>query len=247
MRYVRLLSIAALSCLAAAAQESLPKAEALIEKFIQVTGGKAAYEKLKTETSSGTMEFTGKGIKGSMNTFRAAPDKMYVLLDIEGIGKMEEGVDGQIAWSKNAMQGPRIKDGEEKILSVRGARFNAELSWRELYKKAETQGVETVNGQKCYKVLMTPTEGPPMTRYYDAGTGYLVKINVAMKTAMGEFTVDTEVSDYRKEGELTVPHKVTQKVAGQEFTITIDSVKYNVEIPKDKFDLPEDVKALLAK
>ena len=33
---------------------------------------------------------------------------------------------------------------------------------------------------------------------------------------------------------------------GQEFTVTMQSVKYNVEIPKGRFALPEDVQALLA-
>jgi hypothetical protein len=31
---------------------------------------------------------------------------------------------------------------------------------------------------------------------------------------------------------------------GQEFTITMQSVKTNIDIPTDRFDLPGDVKAL---
>ena len=34
---------------------------------------------------------------------------------------------------------------------------------------------------------------------------------------------------------------------GQEFTMTIDSVKYNVDIPKDRFDLPPEIQALVNK
>jgi outer membrane lipoprotein-sorting protein len=42
-------------------------------------------------------------------------------------------------------------------------------------------------------------------------------------------------------------HKVTQKGAGQEVSITIDSVKYNAEIPKGQFDVPDEIKALMKK
>ena len=55
------------------------------------------------------------------------------------------------------------------------------------------------------------------------------------------------VGDYRKEGAILMPHKVTQKAAGQEITISIDNVKYNAEIPKDKFDPPDEIKAMLKK
>jgi hypothetical protein len=33
-------------------------------------------------------------------------------------------------------------------------------------------------------------------------------------------------------------------VLGQEFTVTLQSVKTNVDIPKDRFAVPDDVKAL---
>ena len=43
-----------------------------------------------------------------------------------------------------------------------------------------------------------------------------------------------------------VPFQVKQKVLGQEFTVTVESMKTNVEIPKERFALPDDVKALAA-
>jgi hypothetical protein len=64
---------------------------------------------------------------------------------------------------------------------------------------------------------------------------------------MGEVQMDSFFSDYRREGNILMPHKVRQSVAGQEFTITIDTVKLNPEIPKDRFDLPDEIKALVNK
>lgn len=230
-----------------AADEPLPKAEAIIEKYLEVTGGKALYEKHHSEVSTGSMEFVGKGIKGTLTSYRAAPNKSYMVIEIAGIGKIEEGSDGQVAWSRSAMQGPRLKEGEEKAVAMRSSVFNAELHWRDHYKKAEATGVEDVDGQPCYKVVMTPNEGSPVTRFYHKKSSLIVKMVMTLKNPMGEFPVETLIGDYRKEGDILMPHKMQQKAAGQEIAITLDSVKHNVEIPKDRFDLPDDVKALLKK
>jgi hypothetical protein len=231
----------------ALAEETLPKADVIIEKYIEVTGGKAAYGKVHNEISTGTLELVGKGIKGTLTIYRAEPDKSYTLTEIEGVGKVEEGSDGQVAWTRSAMTGPRLKEGEEKATSLRSGRFNAELHWREHFKKVETAGVEDVNGQPCYKVVMTPAEGSPVTRYYDKKSNMLVKTAMTIKIPMGEFPVESVVSDYRKEGEILMPHRLNQKMAGNEILITIEGVKYNAEIPKGTFDLPEDVKPLVNK
>jgi hypothetical protein len=37
------------------------------------------------------------------------------------------------------------------------------------------------------------------------------------------------------------------KAGPMEFAMTIDSVQHNPEIPKDKFEIPDEVKALLKK
>jgi hypothetical protein len=67
------------------------------------------------------------------------------------------------------------------------------------------------------------------------------------KTPMGEVQSETMYSDYRKEGDLTVAHKMNTKVATMELSMTVDSVQTNPEIPKDKFDPPDQVKALMKK
>ena len=231
----------------AAAEEALPRAETILDKYIEVTGGKAAYEKLHSEVSTGTMELAGKGIKGSITSYRAEPALSYTAIEIEGIGKIEEGSDGKVAWTRSAIQGPRIKEGEEKALAFVAGKFNGELRWRETYKKAETTGVETVNGQECYKVVLTPNEGSPMTRYYDKKSNLMVKTTLTVKSPMGEFPVESVLGDYRKEGEVLVPHRIRQTAAGQEIAISIESVKPNAEIPQGRFDLPDDIKALLKK
>src|SRR5437868_1699770 len=107
--------IALLSGLTAfAADEALPKAETILDRFIEVTGGKAAYLKRKSEVATGILEFPAQGLKGTMMRYSADPDKSYSSLDIDGVGKIEMGSTDGIAWEKSAILGPRVKSGDEK-------------------------------------------------------------------------------------------------------------------------------------
>lgn len=231
----------------APAEDKLPKGDEVLDKFVEATGGKAAYEKLDNEMWTGTFELAGKGIKGTATSYRSKPNKSYTTIDLENIGTIEEGTDGQIAWTKSAIQGPRVKEGDEKAAVMREATFNNPIHWRDLYSKAETAGAESVDSQECYKVILTPNEGKPETRYFDKKTNLLVKVTMTLASPMGEIPVETLVSDYKEQNGLLAPRKVNQKVLGQEFVVTIDTVKYNVEIPKDRFNLPDEIKALVAK
>jgi zinc protease len=234
----------AVSALAAA---DLPKGEAVLDKYVVATGGKAAYDKIHNTTTTGTVEFKAMGLKGKMTAYAAEPNKHYTEISLEGIGKLQEGSNGEIAWATSAMQGPRVKDGDEKAEALLQGRFNSDAAWRDLYTSAETQGVETIDGKECYKVLLTPKVGPPMTRWYDKETGLLMKLSMTSKSPMGEIQMDSAFSDYRKEGALLLAHKVLTHVGPMELSMTLDSVSHNVEIPKDKFDVPPEVKALVDK
>jgi hypothetical protein len=228
-------------------EEQLPKADEILDKFVEATGGRAAYEKVHTEKWNGTFEFLGKGIKGKVTSYRAEPNKSVTVVELEGVGTIQDGTDGQTAWQSSSLQGPRVKQGDERDASLREATLRAPLYWRKLYKHAETTGSEMVGGQPCYKVVLTPESGKPETQYYDKKSGLLVKVTMVMASPMGEIPSETELGEYKEESGLRQPHRVQQKALGQEFLINIDHVDYNVDIPSDRFDVPADVKALIPK
>src|SRR5580765_3685633 len=95
------LSLAFAGAIACAAD--LPKGEALLDKYIEVTGGKAAYAKVHSDMTTGTMEFKAMGLKGKVTTYSAEPDKKYSEVVLAGMGKMQEGVNDGVAWSLSSM------------------------------------------------------------------------------------------------------------------------------------------------
>jgi hypothetical protein len=241
------LAVALSAAAAFAADEALPKAETVLDRYVEVTGGKAAYEKRHNETVTGSVELAGQGLKGTISIYSTDANKSYVAIDLEGVGKIESGDDGTTSWELSAMQGPRIKDGLEKAESRREFYFNAPLRWREIYSSAETTGAETVEGEDCFKVVLTPKEGKPETTYYSKKTGFLVKVTATQTSQMGEVPTETLPSDYKDAGGILAPYTIDQKMAGQEIVIKIQDVKTNSDIPKDRFDLPKEIKALADK
>jgi zinc protease len=235
----------ALAVHVAAADEALPKAETVLDKYIEATGGKAAYKKLHSEILTSSTEFVGKSVRASIVAYKAEPKKSYSVVEIEGIGKVEQGINGDVAWERSALRGPRLKDGEEKFAAMHEASLHED--WREFYKKAEMAGVETVDDQTCYKLVLTPNEGKPETRYYDKKSNLLVKVSKLVTTQMGEIPAEFTVSDYKKVGDILVPHSIRQKALNQEFLVVIQKIDQNPKIPDNRFDLPDDIKALVAK
>ena len=227
--------------------DPLPSAESVLDRYVQVTGGRQAYEKRKTEISHGTLEYTGLGIKGSVTRYAAEPDKYYAALDIEGLGKVEMGVSGGVAWENTDLLGPRVKTGVERAEAIREGNLNSTVNWRKLYPKVENAGIETIDGEECYKVVMTAAEGQPIIGYYQKKSGLQVKVSTVASTQMGDIPVDLIASDYKNFGGILEPAKVTQKTGPQEFTITLDSVEVNPPIPPEKFALPPEVRKLVEK
>ena len=123
--------LAALAYLAGAgvlAQEALPKGEAILDRYVEVTGGRPAYEELHSEIVEGTFELAGKGVTAKMTIYRKAPNNSLMVVDIPGIGKMQEGATGEIGWSNSAIQGPRIKDYVSHCTSL--VRFDVTGAYR---------------------------------------------------------------------------------------------------------------------
>jgi hypothetical protein len=229
------------------ADEALPPAATVLNRWIEVTGGRAALEKRHNQVQRGTVEIASVGLKGNVTIYEAEPNKNRATFELAGIGKIESGTNGEVAWENNPLQGPRIKQGPELAESLRDSTFNAELFWQKLYAKVETMGIETTEGHECYKVVLTPKEGNPTTEYFDRKSGLLVKTSATRTTSMGQITGEVLYDDYRKDGDILAPHKLIQRAASQEFQIQLQSVEANADLPKDIFALPPEIQALLNK
>ncbi len=106
---------------------------------------------------------------------------------------------------------------------------------------------DIVDDQPCYKVVLTPADGTPVTRYYNKQSGLLDKVEMSVTTPMGTIPFESYLSDYKQVDGVLLPHKVRVLVMGTERLITTQSVEHNVKLPAGRFKLPEDVRALVEK
>jgi hypothetical protein len=223
----------------------LPKGEAILDRYVEVTGGRAAYEKVTSRVAEGKFSMPKMNISGPLKSYQKAPSFFYVGIDLPGAGKIEGGYDGETAWENVQMTGPRILEGDELFGRVREARMDVDVNWRDLYTSAETVALEEVNGKPAYKVIVTPKNGPVETRFYDQESGLFVRLKIRPKTQMGEIDMVATASDYREVDGIKIPFQTTVAFAGQEIVTTTDKVEHNVEIPAETFALPDDIKKLL--
>lgn len=238
-------ALLAFGAVPAAAQETLPSAESILDRYIEVTGGREAYLHRQSEVMRGSVAFPSVGLQGTIERY-SAPGLYYTSMNLAAMGTVEMGVVDGVAWERSDILGPRIKEGVERAEAIREAELNASLNWREQYPKVQTTGISEVNGERCYEVEMTPPEGHPQTTCYSIETGLALTTTTIATTQMGEVPSEVIVSEYKEFDGVLAPSLVTEKAAGQEVTISIQSAEANAEIPAGRFDLPSDVAELLA-
>ena len=121
-----------------------PTGEQVIDRYVEATGGKAAYEKIKSRVITGKMSIPAQGISGDILIHQKAPNLSHTSITIPQIGgKIERGFNGEVGWEKNPMTGSRVLDGEEKQQMLREASLNNELHWATFTRVPKTSARKT--------------------------------------------------------------------------------------------------------
>jgi hypothetical protein len=228
----------------AASADDLPSAASILDRYVEVTGGASAYEDMASQVATGTMEIAAAGLTGQLQIF-TKPGLQFTSIELPGVGVIESGVKDGLAWENSALTGPRILEGSEAEFTILNARPDAALNWREVYSAVETTGMEDVNGEAAYRVEQTLGGGTPITSLYSVDSGLLLKNALTLNTPLGDIPIEQFVEDYQDFGGVLTPSRLVMMQLGQRIVITVTSAEANVEIPDERFDLPEAVQAIL--
>ena len=241
--------LTALTCaiVAQTTQTPLPKAEQILDKYVEAIGGLAALEKINNRVSTGTMNIAAAGIQLSLTVYQARPNKAYSVIESSVTGKIETGTDGAAVWQISATTGPQLMEGKEKAFQLHMNIFDRMAYWRKAYKQVETAGIEDVAGKPCYKIVVTPPDLTPQTLYIDKETNLPVKLSLTTESQAGTIPVETMLSDYRPVDGVLLAHKSVIKTIGPERVATIEKYEHNVNLPADRFAPPAEIKALIKK
>ena len=224
-----------------------PTGEAVLAKYVEASGGVAAYDAVKNRVVNARMEILGAGVILTLTAYSAEPANLYTVVESEATGRIESGVSDGVAWENSAMRGPIVKEGIERDDALRDAIFDRLPHWKANLKSAECLGTADVNGRPAYRVVATPKSGTPQTLLFDKDTGLLARTETTVNSAAGAVSVVAEPGDYRKVDGIMMAFTSRMKVMGQERVVTIEKVEHNVAMPADRFALPAEIKALIRK
>lgn len=229
------------SAAAATAAVKLPTAQEILTKYVEAIGGKAANDKIKSRSTKGTIEYAPMGVKGTFESYAAAPGKSLVKMNLAGIGEIIQGFDGTTAWSNDPLAGNKVKAGDELAQAKLTNDFYRETKLEKLYPKMEVKGIEKVGAQDAYVVIAKPDNNlPAETSYFDTKSGLLVRRDITSISPEGNQTIKVFYEDYRDLDGVKVSYK-SRAVTPQVEVITVNTeVKNNVAVEDAKFAKPKE-------
>ncbi|MBY0504240.1 MAG: hypothetical protein K2X03_10030 [Bryobacteraceae bacterium] len=246
MRRRAFFHLTAASLSAAYQKATAPTAASIVDNFVTVTGGPAAYAKIVSEVAEGTVNMAAQNVSGKVRVVKKSGNA-YTVIEIPTIGKMEEGVTKGVAWENNQITGARVRSGEEREVHVRNAAIDLDHQWRKYFPKADLVGSESVAGEDCYKVVLTPKSGEPETRYFSKKSGLMLKMTATMPTQMGPMPMESTMGDYRLVQGVKRPFKLGVSAGGQVAEMLFSKYTINGPVPDSAFVLPPEVAGLVPK
>jgi hypothetical protein len=224
---------------------ALPNAEEIIERHIFESGGFSAWERLRTQRITGTLDFVSRNIQARTEVWASGDGRFYQFIDIPGLGRQEEGSNGRVFWERSPALGPRAKP--RTSLSGLGMTLDAAevIGWRYLVGEVRTEAREMIDGRDCYRVLVRGRDSSrSATRWYDRKTGLLYRTSVSYKTAMGDIPAVLTYRAWRTVDGLKWPVQIQMQVSGQELLFNADQVALNSSIDDSVFELPGEIRGL---
>ncbi len=225
--------------------QELPDAKTIIEKHLTATGPVEKMKDVKGVVTEATMTMAGAfgEMKASVKS-KQMNGKAVIVIDMDEIGEMKQGTDGNVFWAINPMTGAQLVNKEDLGATAEemGKPFPA-LNWLNSLDKIEVAGVEDVDGKPCYE-LRFKDGGQVTKRFFDKESMLILK-TVSTNPMAGEVEVFT--SDYRKVGEFILPFKTVTAMPQGEMTMTVNKIDFDAKLTDADFELPKEVKALIGK
>jgi hypothetical protein len=226
------------------AQDKLPAARAIVDRFVQVSGGRDAMAKHQSRRAVGRISMPAQGVEGDVEILAARPALMRLRMTIPGVGEIQSGYDGKVAWSVNPLTGPMLMQGKSLAQTRADADFDSALHPDTQYTSLETVEKTTFEGRSAYKIRAVRTTGDEDFEYFDVENGLMLGAEVTRESPMGPVKATHITTDYKDFGGVKTASRIVQRLMGTEQIITISDVEYD-KVDKTAFDLPPAIQALV--
>lgn len=221
----------------------LPSAEEILARYRAAIGGEEAIRKHSFRSVKGTFEIPAQGIKGNLSVVAAAPNSILFVVTLPGLGELQRGYDGKLAWSIDPAIGPRLLEGRELDEFRHSADFYDELHDPAKFKSITVVGRTQFEGQDVYEVKLVRDSGFEYTEFFSVESGLMVGGKLNASSHMGQTPMTSVITEYKPFDGLLLPTVTRQRTMGLEQVITVGSVSFDAVDPKT-FELPPVIAAL---
>ncbi|MGD2110035.1 MAG: S41 family peptidase [Phycisphaerae bacterium] len=216
------------------------KAMEVWAKMVEATGGKTAMRRHSYRTIRGKRVMGGM-IHGTFEELAAAPNKRIDRMVLPGMGKMERGYDGTIAWEVSPQEGTKIMDEERRADYLARADFYGALTPKKHHRSIVYVGQTKVDDKVCHELRMTSPSGEVETHFLDAATFLPVAWIGTVHSNMGPLEMRQIVDAFDTFDGEVMPTAFTADVGGmQEMVTTVREVSFD-KLPDGTFDPPEEL------
>ncbi len=248
MKMTRLFLMAVVACFSLATAQAQTVDE-IVDKYLAQTGGKDKWMALKSVKMTGKAKAQGMDLPVTM--YQKAPNKMKLVINIQGKELTQPAFDGTTAWSTNFMTMKPEKMTAEQSENMKDASQVQDpfINYKDKGYKAELDGKETIEGTECHKIKLTRKpvkvdgkEEENVTYYFFSvadNVPILTRSTIKEGQAKG-MVQETSLSDYQEVSGLFMPFTITQKMNGQAvFSMTAEKFEVNAEMDDKMFAYPE--------
>jgi hypothetical protein len=221
------------------------RGQAVVDRYVEATGGRAALEAERTTHSFGRIETIQ--LKGTIEQWTQVPDKLVVRISLGSL-RFITGTDGRTAWETDpAAKQVRMLEGRE----LEHARAEAWFE-NEMWARAEQGGGDVAfvatsfrDGEDYTCLEVTPPEGAGRRLWFSGRTGLITRAIERVDPSDAVLFL----SDYRRLGGRTRPSLQDGSDQSLGFLsdetpanrVMIDSVRAGATIDSAVFRAPESV------
>jgi hypothetical protein len=220
---------------AEAKQYSGPTAEQLLDKYVQVSGGAPAIDKVTSRVMRGTIDFGQKS--SPIDIYSKDPEKCISFTHMPD-GDSVTAFNGHEGWLGTPGHPLREMHGSD----LDGASLDADLHLATHLKgmlvDMRVRGPEKIGDHEAYVLVGQRERKLPIRLYFDGQSGLLVRMVRFGETALGWLPTQIDYADYHNIDGVKIPYRWTLARPSGRFTIQVSEVKQNVPVDDEKFAKP---------
>lgn len=212
-------------------QKSVPAgmtASEVIENYLKAVGGREKLQSVRNMVTEATASI--QGMKLNIKSYVQLPGQMCVETYMQGNLMSKQVISGKAGKVSSPMGEQVLDEATVAALQDEIVLF-AELNIIDKGYKAEISGLEDINGETAYKIVVTDTKGNESFHYFSAESG--LKLKEVKNSPQG--SAITLIKGYSEKDGIKIPSKVIQSVGPQMIEMEVSQINFDTQIPESIF------------